>query len=81
MRRWWMCIKRGLQGAFLHNVPFAEVGAPQVLCEEEIQYTLVSETMYLLFWKYLNMDTQSLYWKSSHGIWVLSLLVDLPISQ
>ncbi len=26
-----MCGMRGFKGAFLHHVPFAEVGAPQVL--------------------------------------------------
>lgn len=43
-----MCNMRGVKGAFLHHVTFAEVGAPQVLYEEEIQHTLISEIMYLL---------------------------------
>lgn len=30
-----LCVVRRFQGTFLHHVTFAEVRAPQVLCEEE----------------------------------------------
>lgn len=43
-----MCDMRRVKGAFLHHVPFAEVGAPQVLYEEDSRYELVSDIMYLL---------------------------------
>lgn len=35
----WRRLLRGPDGTFLHHVSFAEVGAPQVLCQENIHHS------------------------------------------
>lgn len=46
----WMSNMKGADGAFLHHIPFAKIGAPQVFYKNESQSVLVSRA--LLFHSY-----------------------------
>lgn len=41
----WMCGLNRDDGALLHHIPFAKIGAPHVLYKNEIQYVLVSRAL------------------------------------